>query len=255
MEVQFWGKVFESDCLPTIFDNFAVFDENGNLLNAENPNSIYSTENGLIFIVARSIDNHDYSTVPLVLKIFAECLKKNAGKESFQKITENAYHIVSEKIRKSSKMQNYGASVTSVYIKRNKAIISQIGDNRCFLFRNSITGQITIDHTLGFELLKNGFSAQDTSISLACINSISAINKQTIDFTELELNKKDRIVLITRQMWLINCEHFSWQELGKLFSDLFDDVEFINNQKEQIIKEFIGEKHFYDSPILIFQVN
>jgi hypothetical protein len=65
------------------------------------------------YLVIRSIDNHDYSTVPLVLKIFAECLKKNAGKESFQKITENAYHIVSERLRKSSKMQNYGASVTS----------------------------------------------------------------------------------------------------------------------------------------------
>jgi serine/threonine protein phosphatase PrpC len=253
MQINFWGKIFRSSWLSKIFDYLAVIDKNGSFINAEEPEKNQTTQEGLIFLVARSIDNHDESVVPIVLETLSECVRKNLRKESFQKVIKDAYQIVSEKINNSPKIRDYGASVTAVYVKKEKAIISHIGDSRAYLLRNNIIGQITEDDTLGFELLSKGF-VPNSPVNLALLDSINGNNKRSIDFIELELKKGDKIILITRQMWAITNEHYCWNEMSELVIELFNDSEFISEKKDQIIENFICDKRFYDSPILVFQL-
>jgi len=57
---------------------------------------------------------------------------------------------------KDEKYSGMGTTVTLAYIMDNKIFIGHVGDSRAYIYRQDELSQITVDHSLVEELIKNG---------------------------------------------------------------------------------------------------
>src|SRR5699024_257576 len=83
-------------------------------------------------------------------------LEENIIDEIIKEAIKSANVKVYEVSKEKEEFSGMGTTITMTYILDNKAFIGQVGDSRAYLLRDNELIQLTKDHSLVAELLRNG---------------------------------------------------------------------------------------------------
>ncbi|MDF2546838.1 MAG: Stp1/IreP family PP2C-type Ser/Thr phosphatase [Anaerosolibacter sp.] len=176
-----------------------------------NQDSYFVSEDKMnLFIVADGMGGHKAGEVASsiaidsVKKYIEEHISKKNGEydEAVSRIIEEAIVDANTKIFNKSmeeeKYQGMGTTLTMAFIQ-SKLFIGHIGDSRAYLIRNNEIKQITQDHSLVAELLRNGTITEKEAKTHPQKNIITrALGTEEniqIDIYTIELLAEDIIVL------------------------------------------------------------
>lgn len=120
-----------------------------------------------LFIIADGMGGHKAGEIASEMAI--EIISKNLSnhlisssvadediKDRIQDSISEANNKIYKKSMEDEKYSGMGTTVTLAFIADDKIFIGHVGDSRAYLLRNSILSQITEDHSLVEELIRNG---------------------------------------------------------------------------------------------------
>ena len=128
---------------------------------------ISSREDRPLFIVADGMGGHKAGEIAssMAIDIISKNFKKHlidtsVNEEDIKDIIKESIYEANDKIYiKSTEDERYsgmGTTVTLAYVLNEKIFIGHVGDSRAYLLSNGILSQITEDHSLVEELIRNG---------------------------------------------------------------------------------------------------
>lgn len=135
----------------------------------KNEDSYYvDEENNFIFIVADGMGGHNAGEIAskMAAEKVSEYINNNfdsvcaTNDEDISKLIKEAINEGNTEIYKQSlSFENWdgmGTTITMALFLNNKVYLGHVGDSRAYLLRNGDLTQLTEDHTLVCELVKNG---------------------------------------------------------------------------------------------------
>lgn len=97
------------------------------------------------------------------------------------------------------KYQGMGTTMTMTMFDENEAVIGHVGDSRAYLLRENKLQQLTQDHSLVEELVKNGSITKDEAMhhpqKHIITRAIGTEEKVKIDIIKIEIKSDDLILL------------------------------------------------------------
>ncbi len=180
-----------------------------------NEDSYYADENnGCVFIVADGMGGHNAGEIAskMAIEIIEDYINKKWG--SISASTDYDVHValreaileankkIYEKSLLNIEYDGMGTTITIAVILNNKVYFGHIGDSRAYQIANNEITQLTEDHTLVCELLKNGSITETEARNHPKKNIITKalgtdINIEPDIFSVDIINKDSIIVLCT----------------------------------------------------------
>lgn len=162
-----------------------------------------------LFIVADGMGGHkggdiaSSMAVDGIVKHFKENKNRLDSDINIMRCIREAINSVNDKIFlkafEFSECSGMGTTITMAYIHGTKAFIGHVGDSRAYLLREGELIQITEDHTLINELIKNGSITPSEAVNHPQRNMITrAVGTNAsvkLDQITLETQKSDIIIL------------------------------------------------------------
>jgi Serine/threonine protein phosphatase len=94
----------------------------------------------------------------LAATVLKEALKNKApDKELLLTAMEAANRRIYEKQEEDESLSGMGTTLSVIWAGESEMLIGHVGDSRIYLVRNGIVAQLTQDHSLVAELMKNGY--------------------------------------------------------------------------------------------------
>ncbi|WXR61668.1 Stp1/IreP family PP2C-type Ser/Thr phosphatase [Peptostreptococcaceae bacterium AGR-M142] len=164
-----------------------------------------------IFSIADGMGGHkkgEFASQNAVLGVVnslkAKLLELN-GKQLIKEELKNAYLNINDIILKKAKdeieYKGMGTTLTTIIINDDVLIIANVGDSRCYIFRNNKLKKLTIDNSLVEELLERGFitkeEAKDHPQKNIITRAVGIDENLLIDMYEYDLEDDDIIILTT----------------------------------------------------------
>jgi len=136
------------------------------LVRKENEDSFYIPSEGdelKLFLIADGVGGQNHGkfasqmTIDDVVKFFI----KNENKYSSKKeLMSESIKLANKNVRSFSmskpEFEGMGTTLVSALIEDNKVILSSAGDSRCYMIRNGIISQLTVDNSYVQYLLEKG---------------------------------------------------------------------------------------------------
>ncbi len=168
-----------------------------------------SIESFPLYIVADGMGGHNAGeiassmAVDIIEKVFTVNKDKLISEESIKQTIEEAIVTANEKIYlQSKKIPDYagmGTTITLAYIFENKIYIGHVGDSRAYFITKDEIKQITDDHSLVNELIKNGSITPEEAINHPQKNLITrAVGTSSdiqLDFYVLDYKPNDILII------------------------------------------------------------
>lgn len=105
------------------------------------------------------------------------------------------------KAKANKSLAGMGTTVVAVILTDSIAYISHVGDSRAYLLRSGELSQITTDHSIVQELIKQGklseADADDYPHKNLLTRAVGAYRTVSVDYMEQEMLTKDRLLLCT----------------------------------------------------------
>lgn len=167
-----------------------------------------------IFAIADGMGGHNKGEVASqlavgnIVKFFHERLVDNGEIkiEYIEDMIVQAYNIVNsmvyEKSREDSAFDGMGTTLTMAIVYDNHAYIANVGDSRCYIFRNKETlDKITTDHSIVEEFVKANIITEEEARVHPDRNKITrAVGTEpvvVVDIFTSTLNEGDMVLLAT----------------------------------------------------------
>lgn len=127
-------------------------------------------------------------------------LDEVAAKEWFRLQVLGINSLILEKSKEKTLYQGMGTTmVAAMFFPEGKAVVANIGDSRGYIFHQNLLTQITVDHSLVNELVKNGDLSEDAARVSPQKNIITraiGISKEAeVDVNIFQLNPQDQVLL------------------------------------------------------------
>lgn len=122
----------------------------------------YAFEPPHLFVVADGMGGHVAGEIAskLAISTIIEYVQQQFDGEHIQKMLESAVHLANQHIyERSQQGRQYlgmGTTVTACYVAGSSIYWAHVGDSRMYLLHDKMLRQITDDHSLVGELLRNG---------------------------------------------------------------------------------------------------
>lgn len=175
---------------------------------------ISDDENCPLFIIADGMGGHKAGeiasrmAVEIISSSFLDQIKGSSSEmddDSIITAIRNSIYKANDEIyRKSNEVEEYsgmGTTVTMAYENNGKLFIGHVGDSRAYLLRDNQLWQMTKDHSLVEELIKNGSITREEARFHPQKNIITralGIDKEVeIDLIVKEKFKDDILILCT----------------------------------------------------------
>lgn len=175
---------------------------------------ISDDENCPLFIIADGMGGHKAGeiasrmAVEIISSSFLDQIKGSSSEmddDSIINAIRNSIYKANDEIyRKSNEVEEYsgmGTTVTMAYENNGKLFIGHVGDSRAYLLRDNQLWQMTKDHSLVEELIKNGSITREEARFHPQKNIITralGIDKEVeIDLIVKEKFKDDILILCT----------------------------------------------------------
>lgn len=155
---KFWGDLME----------WASKSHIGKIRNKNEDSLFVDEKNGRIFIVADGMGGHNAGEIAskLAIEKVSELMEDNLNDLSqtdeleietlIQKAIKDANAEIYKQSLSSEKLDGMGTTITLALFLNNKVYFGHVGDSRAYLLRGDELTQLTEDHTLVCELVKNG---------------------------------------------------------------------------------------------------
>lgn len=128
---------------------------------------------------------------------FQEQTVKGIIFEAFNRANKEIYN----KSKEDFECEGMGTTVTMALIIDKKIYIGHIGDSRAYLLREEVLQQITEDHSLVAELVKNGSITEREAMRHPQKNvitrSLGTNENPKVDIFSMDLNEADVLILCT----------------------------------------------------------
>ncbi len=141
------------------------------LVRQDNQDSIYTNEDLGLFIVADGMGGHEGGQVAsqMAIEAISEYIKKNLNQisspvELLEKAIKKANTDIYETgCYENPELMGMGTTVVSTFFLGQKVYIANVGDSRTYLFQKPRLWQLTDDHSLLFEQVRNGIISEKQS--------------------------------------------------------------------------------------------
>lgn len=128
---------------------------------------VFSSEDYPLFIIADGMGGHKAGEIAskMAIEIISNNLKNyliNSSVENkkiedgIRKSIDEANKEIYKKSKEDEKYSGMGTTVTLAYVINDRIFIGHVGDSRAYLLRNGVLSQLTQDHSLVEELIRNG---------------------------------------------------------------------------------------------------
>lgn len=109
--------------------------------------------------------------------------------------------FIYESARAKPQHQGMGTTVDALYVQKNKISISHIGDSRIYLFRDGKLKQVTDDHSLVADQVRQGIlkveEAEKSHLKNILTRALGVDETVEVDMVELEAQDKDLFLSCT----------------------------------------------------------
>lgn len=141
------------------------------LRRASNQDSCLMNKELGLFIVADGMGGHSGGEVASSMAVgtVEEISKDPEAKElSPREVLTRAYEMASQKIfdkaaKEKPELTGMGTTMVTCYLRDDMIYVANVGDSRCYLFKDSDLWQITEDHSLLNEQLRAGLLSEEQS--------------------------------------------------------------------------------------------
>lgn len=171
-----------------------------------------------VFAVADGMGGENSGEV--ASKIAVDCVKKWINRFSSELLTlaeiEEMFSYINNEIwehaNKFPETKGMGTTLTIVVMKDNAAIVGHIGDSRLYRIRNDVMEQLTNDHSLVAEQVKNGKISREEARTHSSRHILSRVlgGRQFVvpDVFELKVEKEDLYFMCTDGIYgmISDCE-------------------------------------------------
>ncbi len=168
----------------------------------ENEDFLIAKDN--VFIVADGMGGHSAGDIAskLTAQTVYKVITEDTGKDTLQKIKkaiETANKKVIEKALQIEAKNGMGTTLTLVVIEGSTAFVGHIGDSRAYLLRGAKLKQITEDHSMVEEMVKQGKitkkEASEHPYRNVITKAVGSDTKIAPDLFSFELSEGDRLLL------------------------------------------------------------
>lgn len=119
--------------------------------------------------------------------------------EVFRKVFSEANQRIWNKAHDTEDCKGMGTTLTSAWIVEDLAYVAHVGDSRAYLIHDGRIRQVTRDHTLVEELIKNGSIDRESALSHpqknVLMKAVGADDGISPDLHEIEVYEGDIILL------------------------------------------------------------
>lgn len=166
-------------------------------------------EDKSLYLLADGMGGHKGGEVAsrTACKLFDEFFKVDVKNieahliEVFKKVNENIFKDGGKK----EELKGMGTTFIACYIRENFAHICHVGDVRIYLFRNDNLTRLTEDHSLVYQLLKEGHITEEEAKShplrSRLTKAIGPFPEIMPDYNKRELKNKDIVLLCSDGLW------------------------------------------------------
>ncbi len=150
-----------------------------------------------LFIVADGMGGHAAGEVASQIAVETICQSlqttdQNSPQEQLKQAIENANQAVEQAARGNNKWQGMGTTLTILLLKQQQGYLAHVGDSRIYHLHNSQFEQLSDDHSLVGEQLRQGILTPEQ----AKISSMGNILLQAIGMTP-QLNICQKNIALT----------------------------------------------------------
>ncbi len=165
-----------------------------------------------LFVVADGMGGHNAGEI-------ASCLAIKTIKNNFFSLQDyllnkdiSIPHFINSTLKKANKeilnkslekeeLNGMGTTVTLTFVEGSKVYVGHIGDSRAYLLRNNKLIQITTDHSLVRELVKNGSITEKEALNHPQRNIITRAlgtdKELKVDILSKNIKRNDILILCT----------------------------------------------------------
>lgn len=133
---------------------------------SNNQDSFLVNESWKLFSVADGMGGHSGGEVASAMavrtldKIFQE-MKDATVAQRLHESFRLSNKVIYDQAQANPKLHGMGTTMTAAAVDGGFVHVAQVGDSRCYLYRNGDLFQITEDHSQVYELLKAGLISED----------------------------------------------------------------------------------------------
>jgi protein phosphatase len=158
-----------------------------------------------LFVVADGMGGHaggEYAS-RIAITTIEEMLKNREPKTPGEEIIERAIQDAGQKIvtraEEDKSLKGMGTTVICLHLDHKKAIMAHVGDSRGYLFRDGTLEQVTDDHSLVNEQVKNGLitaeEAKNHQFKNIITRSVGVTTEVEVDVITKKLKAGDTFLL------------------------------------------------------------
>jgi protein phosphatase len=157
--------------------------------------------------------------------------------EHMRAAVEEANRVVFERASTDPRLQGMGCTLTAVLVADTFAACAHVGDSRCYILRDGEVDQLTRDHTLVAEWVRQGLlteqEAEKSEVAHVLARAVGVNEQVSVDAFGVELEEGDHVLLcsdgLTRHVqsleWL--AEKLEGENLDGVASEL---IEYANRE-------------------------
>ena len=155
-----------------------------------NQDSLLINDRLMLYAIADGMGGHKGGEIAssLCLEVLESAVSKMVERNTDFKVApflKEGASLASMRIHERASMDDglkgMGTTLVSLYIKNDKAYISQVGDSRVYLYSNGALWKITEDHSLVNEQVRSGLISKDQAEKLSYKNVIT----RSVGFEEI----------------------------------------------------------------------
>jgi PPM family protein phosphatase len=171
---------------------------------------------GWLGIVADGLGGHRSGNIASQLAVqttrdvFYTRSRDKQTRDRLRTAVQNANQVIITNGLTASDKAEMASTITAAVIKASKLTVAQVGDSRGYLVRNSRLKQITTDHSLVEEMVRNGGLTAEQALHHPNRNVITRAlgTKETVqvDVFEEELRNSDVVVLCSDGLYRVVAE-------------------------------------------------
>lgn len=207
-----------------------------------------------VFLLAKGVDADSNNAIaPIIVDTATNFIIEHKIDKS-NSLLETAFIYTNQKVRQTSK-DGSGACLLGIHLKNNKITISHVGDNRVYLIRNGILGQITIDQNLYSQQIQTDSVQNDFWSRRVTLQAICANLELYPDILNLKLLEGDNLILATDGIWsnvTDKNQGLVYRDevvMNELFTRVFNEKS--DGERNQNITNFLADKTSFEDVTLI----
>ncbi|WP_251546278.1 Stp1/IreP family PP2C-type Ser/Thr phosphatase [Limosilactobacillus caecicola] len=169
---------------------------------------VFRSNNQLLAVVTDGIGGNRSGDVAATVAInqlgqdfmVAAPLTADHVKTWFQKSVLAANSIILKKSKENQAYRGMGTTlVAALFLNQHQVVVANIGDSRGYIFHDNMLTQITVDHSLVNELVKNGDLSEDAARTSPKNNiitrAIGISHDARVDVNLFPLGNNDQVLL------------------------------------------------------------